>query len=116
MPRINLTKAPFNHQRSRTQAVTIRDAGEYEVGETIDEDVAEAAVAKGHAKWIDGAEKPKPAAKKKGSPKKPATKPAKAITVPVDAATDTGSTAGVDREDLAPNDSADGSAPVVDAG
>jgi hypothetical protein len=103
MPSIQLKKVPFNHHRSRTSIVTIRATGEYIVGQNIDIDVAEAAVEKGHATWIEAPEE------------KPATKRGKAAKPGSDAA-DKGQSAGVDRTDLASDDSANGDAAVADAG
>lgn len=98
--RINVTKVPFNYYWPHASAVTcIRELGPA----LVKDEVAVAAITKGYAEPFDPVTKP-------------ATRRRKPATRKVDAAADTGQPAGVDRTDLAPNDSADGVAPVVDAG
>lgn len=107
--RINVTKVPFNFQWPGTRHMSvIRELGEA----LVKDEVADAAVAKGYAKEMDPA--PKAA---KAAPRKKATPAKKPAKPKADAATaNPGPSDRVDRDDLAPADSADGEPPVADAG
>lgn len=97
--RINLLRAPFNFHRSRNEVLSIAKEGEYSVPGDVPADMAKAAIETGYAIEVE----------------KPATPRHKSARKPRHAA-DKGQPAGVDRADLAPDDSADGGAAVADAG
>lgn len=98
--RINVTKVPFNYYWPHASAVTVLRR----LGPTLVKDaVAVAAIDKGHAEPFDPVTKP-------------ATRRRRSATRKADAAADTRQPAGVDRTDLASDDSADGGASVADAG
>lgn len=103
MQRINILKAPFDFHRSRGEVLTIRETGEFIVGSEVPQDMAKAAVAQGYGVLVEP------------EPKNPATTRRTRARLPANAA-DPGQPTGVDRTDLAPDDSADGGAAVAHSG
>lgn len=99
--RIDVLKAPFNFQWPKASVVScIRETGIA----LVKDEVADAAIKAGYAIEYEPAPAPKRATRRRSS------------AIKASDAADPGKPAGVDRADLAPDDRADDSAAVADAG
>lgn len=104
--RVQLLKAPYDHYWKQSSAMTVwREPGTY----LVKDEVAEAMIAKGYAIEVPSQKEPtpKPKVTRRRSSRKKAGD---------ENPNPSGRSVGMDRAHLAPADSADGVAPLADAG